>query len=115
MKLAFCYFLISYNVFVSSFQGLLKNDDVLYLKVNNVSPTQNVHVNQILAIQKLIDDQSYKSDAVSTKCDKVGTVQTNNGSNIVLKNCNYDWWIKKENPQTKRLQTAYLQDIKIHR
>jgi len=90
------------------------NNDSLCLK-GNTSPTQSLHVNQILAIQKLIDDQSHKTDAVNAKCDKVGLVQINNGTNIVLKNNDYDWWIKKDNPQVKRLQTAYLQDIKIHR
>lgn len=90
------------------------NNDILYLKCN-ASPTQSLHVNQILAIQKLIDDQANKTDTVNAKCDKVEIMQTNNGTNIVLKNGDYDWWIKKDNPQVKRLQTAYLQDIKIHR
>jgi len=90
------------------------NNDSLYLK-DKISPTQNLHVNQILAIQKLIDSRSNKTDVVNTKCNKIKLIQTNNGDNIVLKNSDYDWWMKKDNPQVKRLQTAYLQDIKIHR
>lgn len=90
------------------------NNDVLYLK-GNLSPTQNLHVNQILGIQKLIDHHLNKTDIVNSKCDKVDKVQTNNGTNVILKNSNYDWWMKKDNSQVKRLQTAYLQDIKIHR
>lgn len=90
------------------------NNDVLYLK-GNLSPTQNLHVNQILGIQKLIDHHLNKTDDVNSKCDKVDIVQTTNGTNVILKNNNYDWWIKKDNSQVKRLQTAYLQDIKIHR
>ena len=80
-----------------------------------MSPTQNLHVNQIIGIQKLIDSQENKTNAVSGKCNQVGIMKINNGNNIILKNCDYDWWIKKDNPQVKRLQTAYLQDIKIHR
>lgn len=80
-----------------------------------MSPTQSLHVNQILGIQKLIDLHVKKTDAVDAKCDKVDTVQTNNGTDLVLKDSDYDWWIKKDNSQAKRLQTAYLQDIKIHR
>lgn len=97
---------------------MLNNDDVLYLKDDDSTPpTQSLHVDQILTIQKLIDDQPNKTNAVvNAKNDvKVDMVQTNNGTNMILKNCNYDWWIKKDNPQVKRLQTAYLQDIKIHR
>jgi len=85
----------------------------MYLK-GNMSPTQNLQLNQILAIQKLMDDELNKID-VNSKCDKINVVQTNNGANMVLKNNVYDWWIKKDNQQVKRLQTAYLQDIKIHR
>lgn len=81
-----------------------------------MSPTQSVRVNQILGVQKLIDMHAKKTeDAVSAKCDKVDTVQTNKGTDLVLKDPVYDWWIKKDNSQAKRLQTAYLQDIKIHR
>lgn len=90
------------------------NNDILYLK-GNLSPTQNLHVNQILGIQKLIDHHLNKTDSGNSKCDKVDIMQTNNGTNVILKNNNYDWWIKKDNSQVKRLQTAYLQDIKIHR
>lgn len=90
------------------------NNDVLYLK-GNLSPTQNVHINQILGIQKLIDHHLNKTDNANSKGDKVDIVQTNNGTNVILKNNNYDWWMKKDNSQVKRLQTAYLQDIKIHR
>lgn len=80
------------------------------------SPIQNLHVNQILAIQKLIEGQAIKTGAaVDAKCDKMGMMQTENGASIILKNPDYDWWIRKDNPQVKRLQTAYLQDIKIHR
>lgn len=81
-----------------------------------MSPTQSLQVHQILDVRKQIDEQANKTDAVnSVKCDKVNVVQTNNGTSIILKNGDYDWWIKKDNPQVKRLQTAYLQDIKIHR
>lgn len=90
------------------------NNDNLCLK-DSSSPTQSLHANQILAIQKVIGGhESNKTDAINDKCDKVGLVQTNNGTNV-LKNGDYDWWIKKDNPQVKRLHTAYLQDIKIHR
>jgi len=80
-----------------------------------MSPTQSLHVNQIIGIQKLIESQENKTDSVSGKSNQVGIMKINNGTNIILKNGDYDWWIKKDNPQVKRLQTAYLQDIKIHR
>jgi len=80
-----------------------------------MSPTtQSLHVNQILGIQKLLE-QDNKTDAANGKSNQVGIMKMNNGANIILKNGEYDWWIKKDNPQVKRLQTAYLQDIKIHR
>lgn len=81
----------------------------------NMSPIQGLHINQILGIQKSLDHQENKTDATSGKCNQVGIMKINNGTNIILKNGDYDWWIKKDNPQVKRLQTAYLQDIKIHR
>lgn len=93
---------------------MLNTDDVLHGKCN-MSPTQGLHVNQILTVQKLLEDQPTKMNAVNKNCDKVDIVQTHNGTNMVLKNCDYDWWIKRDSPQVKRLQTAYLQDIKIHR
>lgn len=80
-----------------------------------MSPTQSLHANQIIGIQKLIDNQESKLDSVNGKCNQVGIMKINNGTNIILKSGDYDWWIKKDNPQVKRLQTAYLQDIKIHR
>lgn len=80
-----------------------------------MSPTQSLHVNQIIGIQKLIESQENKTDSVNGKSNQVGIMKINNGTNIILKNGDYDWWIKKDNPQVKRLQTAYLQDIKIHR
>jgi hypothetical protein len=81
-----------------------------------MSPTQGIHVNRIIGIQKLIAHHAKKTDdTVDTKCDKVDTVQTKKGTNLVLKDSDYDWWIKKDSSQAKRLQTAYLQDIKIHR
>jgi len=80
-----------------------------------MSPTQSLHVNQIIGIHKLIESQENKTDSVSGKSNHVGIMKMNNGTNIILKNGDYDWWIKKDNPQVKRLQTAYLQDIKIHR
>lgn len=80
-----------------------------------MSPTtQSLHVNQILGIQKLLEQEN-KTDVASGKCNQVGIMKMNNGANIILKNGDYDWWIKKDNSQAKRLQTAYLQDIKIHR
>lgn len=95
-------------------QGSL-NNDINCTKGKNILPSHNLHVNQILGIQKLMEDHQVNNSVIAAKCDKIDLVQTNNGTNIILKNCDYDWWIKKDNPQVKRLQTAYLQDIKIHR
>lgn len=83
----------------------------------NMSPTHCLHINQIIDIQKLMENQENKTEVINTKCDKVDLMHTNNGRSIVLKNNDYNnWWIKKDcNQQVKRLQTAYLQDIKIHR
>ncbi|XP_060848652.1 uncharacterized protein LOC132928191 [Rhopalosiphum padi] len=109
-----------YSVLVQNYPSLLIpsksfSDSGRINESGNMSPTQSLHVNQIIGIQKLIDSQENKTDAVSGKCNQVGIMKMNNGNNIILKNCDYDWWIKKDNPQVKRLQTAYLQDIKIHR
>lgn len=81
-----------------------------------MSPAQSsLRLNQILAIQKLIDDQANNTNTANTNCDKVNVMKTNRGNNIVLKNCDYDLWMKKENSHVKRLQAAYFQNMKIHR
>ncbi|XP_060871902.1 uncharacterized protein LOC132946091 isoform X1 [Metopolophium dirhodum] len=109
-----------YSVLVQNYPSLLIpsksfSDSGRINESGNMSPTQGLHINQILGIQKLLDHQENKTDAASGKCNQVGIMKINNGTNIILKNGDYDWWIKKDNPQVKRLQTAYLQDIKIHR
>ncbi|XP_025190715.1 uncharacterized protein LOC112591196 [Melanaphis sacchari] len=109
-----------YSVLVQNYPSLLIpsksfSDSGRINESGNMSPTLSLHVNQIIDVQKLINSQENKTDAVSGKCNQVGIMKMNNGSNIILKNGDYDWWIKKDNPQVKRLQTAYLQDIKIHR
>lgn len=78
-------------------------------------PAQNLHLNQILVIQKLMDDQTNNTNVNNIKCNKVDVMKTNHGNNIVLKNYDYDLWMKKENSHVKRLQTAYFQNMKIHR
>lgn len=82
-----------------------------------MSPTQGSNINQIVGNQKLMmDNQENKTEVINAKCDKVDIVQTNNGTSIVLKNNDYNvWWMKRDCNQVKRLQTAYLQDIKVHR
>lgn len=109
-----------YSVLVHNYPSLLIpsksfSDSGRINESGNMSPTQCLHTNQIQGIQELIDHKENKTNVVSGECNQGGIIKINNGNNIILKNDDYDWWIKKDNPQVKRLQTAYLQDIKIHR
>ncbi|XP_050422604.1 monocarboxylate transporter 12-like [Adelges cooleyi] len=110
-----------YSVLVQNYPSLLLpsksfSDSGRINDLGTLSPTQSVHLQKLIDIRKQLDEQSNKISSSNNTSDKMDVAQSHNGSNVNLEdNDDYDWWIKKDNPQAKRLQTAYLQDIKIHR
>ncbi|XP_050548808.1 uncharacterized protein LOC126910354 isoform X2 [Daktulosphaira vitifoliae] len=109
-----------YSVLIQNYPSLLLpsrsfSDSGRLNDLGNLSPTQSLHLQKLLDLHTKLEEQSNKNPFVNNVDEKIESVPINNEYDVLKNNDDYIWWIKKDNQQVKRLQTAYLQDIKIHR